>query len=535
MIQITQLKLPIPHSREQLEEKIARTLGIRPTEIESYEIVRRSVDARKREGLHYVYSLWVKTSREKKILAKSKHKNIMSINPVRYRFPDPGEQVLEHPPVVVGSGPAGLFCGYMLAKHGYRPLILERGDSARERQDKVEHFWKTGILDPSSNVQFGEGGAGTFSDGKLNTGVKDKAGRNQEVLRIFVEAGAPEDILYDARPHLGTDLLIQIVETMRRQIQAMGGSFRFRTQATDLILRQNRLRGLILNGEEELPAEAVILALGHSARDTFQMLYRRGICMEAKSFAAGVRVEHPQEMITRSQYGEHVPEELKAASYRLAQNLDNGRGVYSFCMCPGGWVVNASSEPGFLAVNGMSYRARGGPNANSAIVVTVTPEDYAPYNQEGLPEALSGMAFQRYLEKMAFKAARGRIPVQRFEDFCRNRQGGAGGFPPCIKGGYSYENVRNLLPEFIGDSLEAGIRAMDAQISGFAMGDALLSAVESRTSSPVRICRNEFLESNIPGLYPCGEGAGYAGGITSAAMDGIRCAEAVGKKFVNFR
>ena len=236
------------------------------------------------------------------------------------------------------------------------------------------------------------------------------------------------------------------VETMRRQIQAMGGSFRFRTQATDLILRQNRLRGLILNGEEELPAEAVILALGHSARDTFQMLYRRGICMEAKSFAAGVRVEHPQEMITRSQYGEHVPEELKAASYRLAQNLDNGRGVYSFCMCPGGWVVNASSEPGFLAVNGMSYRARGGPNANSAIVVTVTPEDYAPYNQEGLPEALSGMAFQRYLEKMAFKAARGRIPVQRFEDFCRNRQGGAGGFPPCIKGGYSYENVRNLLP-----------------------------------------------------------------------------------------
>lgn len=535
MIQITQMKLPIPHSREQLEDKICRTLGIAQEDLEYYEIVRRSVDARKREGLHYVYTVWVKSRREKRIPSKGRHKNVMSISPERYHFPEHGELCLEHRPVIVGSGPAGLFCGYMLAKEGYRPLILEQGDSVQERRKQVETFWKTGRLDPSSNVQFGEGGAGTFSDGKLNTGVKDKCGRNREVLRIFVDAGAPPEILYDARPHLGTDLLIRIVENIRRRILSMGGEFRFRSKVTDLLIRGSKIRGVVINGQEELPAETVVLAIGHSARDTFRMLYRRKIPMAAKAFAAGVRVEHPQEMITRSQYGQNVPKELKAASYRLAQNLENGRGVYSFCMCPGGWVVNASSEPGFLAVNGMSYHARDGANANSAIVVTVDPRDYIPFSGQEVPEPLKGIAFQRYLERRAFEAAGGRVPVQRFEDFCLSRRGSLGAFAPCIKGEFSAENVRELLPAFIGDSLEAGIRAMDRQLAGFAMGDALLSAVESRTSSPVRILRNDLLEASAEGLYPCGEGAGYAGGITSAAMDGIRVAEAIGKKFVNFQ
>ena len=535
MIQITQLKLPIPHSREQLEEKILKLLGIRPEELESFEIVRRSVDARKREGLQYVYTVCVKSRREKKILSKSRHKNIMSIKMESYHFPPPGEQRTKHRPVIVGSGPAGLFCGYMLARHGYRPLILERGDTAQERKKKVETFWQTGILDQSSNVQFGEGGAGTFSDGKLNTGVKDRCGRNREVLRIFVEAGAPEEILYDARPHLGTDLLLRILENLRHKIISMGGEFRFRAKVTDLCIRNEKVCGVRINGEEELPAETVVLAIGHSARDTFRMLYEKRLHMEAKAFAVGVRIEHPQEMITRSQYGQDVPQELKAASYRLAATLENGRGVYSFCMCPGGWVVNASSEQGYLAVNGMSLYARDSGNANSAIVVTVNPADYLSYNLEELPQALSGIAFQRYLEKSAFQSAGGRVPVQRFGDFCAGRTGGAGDFAPCIKGAFSFANVRGVFPEFIGDSLEAGIRAMDRQIPGFAMEGALLSAVESRTSSPVRIMRNDLLEANVEGIYPCGEGAGYAGGITSAAMDGIRAAEAIGKKFVNFQ
>ena len=535
MIQITQLKLPVSHSPEELEQKIAGVLGIPRQEIKNYEILRRSVDARRREGLQYVYTVRVQTALEKKILSRNRHKNIMSTNREAYHFPAPGGQPLRHRPVIIGCGPAGLFCAYMLAKHGYRPLVLEQGDTAAVRKEKVEAFWKTGVLDEQSNVQFGEGGAGTFSDGKLNTGVKDKSHRNQEVLRIFVEAGAPREILYDARPHLGTDLLIRILENLRKKITDMGGEFRFRACMTDLNLDNGVLRSLTVNGEEELPAEAAVLAIGHSARQTFRMLWEKGIPMEAKAFAVGVRMEHPQELITRRQYGEQAPPQLGAASYRTAAQLENGRGVYSFCMCPGGYVVNASSEKGFLAVNGMSYHGRDGANANSAIVVTVEPKDYLSFCAGDLPPALSGIGFQRFLEKAAFRQGAGRIPVQRFEDFCRNREGGPGAFAPCMKGAYAWTNVRGIFPEFLGSSLEQGIRAMERQIQGFSMGDALLSGVESRTSSPVRIPRGDTLETILSGIYPCGEGAGYAGGITSAAMDGIRVAEAIAKKFVNFR
>ncbi len=533
MIQITQLKMPVLHTREELEAQIAGFLRVRPEEIKGWKIARRSIDARKREDLKMVYTIYAEITAEKKILAKGKHKNIMSIHPERYHFPMPGDEKLLYPPVIVGSGPAGLFCGYMLARQGYRPVILEQGDPAAIRREKVEAFWKGGRLDPDSNIQFGEGGAGTFSDGKLNTGVKDKNGRNQEVLRIFVEAGAPEEILYDARPHLGTDLLLKIVEHMRNQILEMGGEVRFRAKAVRLVTEGDKVKGVRLQDGETIPAQAVVLAIGHSARDTFSMLYEQGLKMQPKSFAVGVRVEHPQQMITDSQYGPDAPEILGAASYRLAHTLKNGRGIYSFCMCPGGYVVNASSEQGLLAVNGMSYHARDSRNANSAIVVTVGPSDFSGCHAEGTPSVLDGLAFQRRLEREAFLCGGGAIPVQRFEDFCRNRPGGPGSYEPCMKGRYEYANVRSIFPEFLAVSLEQGITALNRKLPGFSLPDTLLSGVESRTSSPVRICRDDLLESNVRGIYPCGEGAGYAGGITSAAMDGLRVAEAIGKKYMN--
>jgi uncharacterized FAD-dependent dehydrogenase len=533
MIQITQLKLPVEHTEKDLEERIAAALRIRPSELKSWRIIRRAVDARKKEELRYVYTIQAETTREKQILAKSRHNNVMSIDPVRYRFPEPGNAVLSHRPVIVGSGPAGLFCGYALALHGYRPLILERGDEASVRRERVEQFWKNGVLDPDSNVQFGEGGAGTFSDGKLNTGVKDKNGRNEEVLRIFTEAGAPEEILYDARPHLGTDLLVRIVENLRRRIEEAGGTVRFRTKAEDVLLKDGRVRGIRLDSGETIDTDVLVLAVGHSARDTFSMLWDRGLLMQPKSFAVGVRVEHLQRMITDCQYGPDAPAALGAASYRLACTLENGRGVYSFCMCPGGYVVNASSEPGHLAVNGMSYHARDSHNANSAIVVSVTPEDYAGCAGAGVPAALAGIAFQRELERKAWEFAEGLIPVQRFEDFCLDREGGPGALSPCMKGGFRYANVRRIFSEELAGSLEQGIREFDRKIPGFASPDVLLSGVESRTSSPVRICRDRNLESSTAGIYPCGEGAGYAGGITSAAMDGLRVAEAIAGKYMN--
>lgn len=452
-----------------------------------------------------------------------------------YQFPPPGDEPLKNRPVIVGSGPAGLFCAYMLAKHGYQPLILERGDEVAVRKEKVDHFWKTGILDPESNIQFGEGGAGTFSDGKLNTLVKDPIGRNKEVLRIFVEAGAPSHILYEQKPHLGTDLLYHILQTLRKQITDMGGTFRFRSKVTDLLLENGQVCAVEINGCELLPAQAVVLAIGHSARDTFSMLHKKSLLMEPKSFAVGVRIEHPQEMITKSQYGEHSPEILGAASYKVTHKLENGRGIYSFCMCPGGYVVNASSEPGYLAVNGMSYHARSGKNANSAMIVTVTPEDYIDKNRQDGDHVLDGIAWQRRLEQLAYETCGGKVPVQLFGDFLEHRRSRVlGDVEPCIKGAYELADVREIFPKILGDSLGEGILAFGKKIPGFDRPDALLSGVESRTSSPVRIVRGPTLEASAGGIYPCGEGAGYAGGITSAAMDGLLAAEAVSKKYMNF-
>ena len=525
MLRISQLKLPETHTQEQLEKKLLKMLRISRKDLGHYYIRKRSLDARKKPELYYVYSIDVEIKNEERVLKSMKGK-VQKVSSRPYSVPEHGTERLSDRPVIIGSGPAGLFCAYLLAREGYCPLIIERGAPVRERRRDVEKFWETGVLDPASNVQFGEGGAGTFSDGKLNTLVKDPAGRNRFVLETFVKFGAPEDILWEQKPHIGTDILIDVVEAMRREIEKMGGEFRFHSQVTDLIPEE---KVLIINDEEKIRAGAAVLAIGHSARDTFYMLCERGFDMEAKAFAIGVRVEHPQRLIDENMYGRDNRGDLPAASYKLTEKLDNGRGVYTFCMCPGGYVVNASSEPGCLAVNGMSYHGRAGENANSAVIVTVTPQDY------GTDHPLSGVEFQRKLERRAWEEGKGCVPVQRFEDFCENKDTEKlGSIKPSIKGHYRLGNVRNIFPEELSLSIRDGIRAMDQKIRGFAGEDVLLSGVESRTSSPVRINRDDSFRSNIPWVYPCGEGAGYAGGITSAAMDGIKVAETLIRKFTEF-
>lgn len=531
MIRIQQLKMPLRHDDAALLQKVKKILRIRDTDIISWKITRQSVDARKKPVLQYVYTIDLKVKQERNVLGKVCNKNVMSINEVKYQFPDAGAQELRNRPVVVGSGPAGLFCAYMLAKYGYHPLVIERGDEAQVRKAKVDDFWAGNSLDPQSNVQFGEGGAGTFSDGKLNTSVKDPFGRNRKVLEIFVEAGAPAEILYQQKPHLGTDLLIQIVQTIRRQIEDMGGEFRFRSQMTDLRIENQSITGVEFSDGSFTPTQVVVCATGHSARDTYEMLYRKGISMSSKAFAVGVRIEHLQTMINQSQYGQVNVPELGAANYKLTQQLSSGRGLYSFCMCPGGYVVNASSETESLAINGMSYHGRNSMNANSAMIVTISPQDYMAYQEEGRGAVLSGIDFQRHLEKKAFSLEKGNIPVQLFGDFVKKKGSiSLGNIHPCMKGAWSLSNLHECLPEFLCQALVEGITKLDKKISGFAGYDTLISGVESRSSSPIRMHRDASMEGSIRGFYPCGEGAGYAGGITSAAIDGIKTAEAIRSK-----
>lgn len=522
MLTVSQLKLPAEHTEDQLKKKILRTLGIQERELKSFEIRKRSLDARKKPDLFYVYTVDCDVRNEERALKQSKGK-AKRAQEKKYCLPEHGEDTLENRPAVIGSGPAGLFCAYLLAAEGYRPILIERGAPVHERKADVERFWETGVLDTASNVQFGEGGAGTFSDGKLNTLVKDTAGRNRFVLETFVRFGAPEEILWEQKPHIGTDILIRVVENMREEIIRLGGEVRFHSQVTDILPEE---RCLVINGEERVSVGAAVLAVGHSARDTFAMLLARGVSMEAKSFAVGVRVEHSQKMIDRAMYGREERGNLPPASYKLAEKSESGRGVYTFCMCPGGYVVNASSEEGHLAVNGMSYHGRAGENANSAVIVTVSRDDY------GSDHPLAGVEFQRMLEKRAWEEGQGKIPAQRFEDYCLDRVSEeTGTVRPNMKGAYRFGNVRRIFPEKIARSVQDGITAMDRKIRGFADGDTILSGVESRTSSPVRIPRDEQFRSSVPWIYPCGEGAGYAGGITSAAMDGMKAAEAVIREY----
>ena len=533
MIRINQLKLPVDHGKQDLEKKAAKLLKIPQDKIKKLTIRRQSIDARKKGELLYIYAVDVQIEgNEASAVKRAKSPNILTVQEKEYQFPgqEAGAERLTERPVIIGFGPAGLFCGLMLARAGFRPVILERGADVDTRTAQVRQFWEHGILNPESNVQFGEGGAGTFSDGKLNTLVKDVSGRNKEVLKIFTEAGADESILYSSKPHVGTDVLSQVVRRLREEIISLGGEVRFLTKAVDLVLRDGEVKAVKTEhprrGEELLPAEAVVLAVGHSARDTFETLFQKGISMEAKAFAVGFRIQHPQKQINLSQYGMENPGRLGAAPYKVTHQTSNGRGVYSFCMCPGGYVVNASSEPGRLAVNGMSNHAREGVNANSALIVTVTPEDFPEMT------AMGGIAFQRHLEELAYRAGDGRIPVQLYGDFRekqRSRQ--FGDVKPAFCGKTAFADLNQVLPEALCCSMKEGIEAFGGMIKGFNRYDAILAGVESRTSSPLRIGRGETMESSVKGLYPCGEGAGYAGGITSAAMDGIKTAEAIARRF----
>lgn len=554
MLRVNQVKLPAGHSESDIKAQAAGMLRIPAGDIRQVRIVRQSIDARKKPDICYIYSLDLEVRNENRILRRFQGKENLVCRSLRqiYRFPEPGSNVRRGPVVIVGTGPAGLFCGYFLALHGYRPILLERGKCVEERQRDVEAFWETGRLNPSSNVQFGEGGAGTFSDGKLNTLVKDKDGRNRAVLETFVKFGAKESICYEAKPHIGTDVLCMVVKGMREEIVRLGGEVRFESQVKDLCIQAGKVTGVELADGGHLDCGLLVLAIGHSARDTFSMLHERGVPMEAKSFAVGLRVEHPQSMINESQYGMEEPGELGAAPYKVTAKAGNGRGVYSFCMCPGGYVVNASSEEGRTAVNGMSYSARDGGNANSAVIVTVTPEDF------GSEHPLAGIGFQRRLEEKAYAIGGGKIPVQRYGEFRERvkgdgRQFSAGSkgiqsskgegrsgrqesgdfseIAPQCKGQYVWADVSRILPKECNEAIVEGMEAFGRQIAGFNRPDACLSGVESRTSSPVRIWRGDCLQSEIQGLYPCGEGAGYAGGIVSAAMDGIRVAEAIAREY----
>ena len=536
MIRINQLKLPVGHTQEQLAARAAKKLRIRPEEIRTLAIRRQSLDARKKPELFFSYVVDAELAdeaRERQLVRRAGDRDVSIHEEKPYRLPKPGTAPLAHPPVIVGTGPAGLFCGLALARAGYRPVLLERGEAVDARTSRVNRFWREGVLDPDSNVQFGEGGAGTFSDGKLNTLVKDTYGRNQAVLRIFVEFGADPSILYVSKPHIGTDVLSRIVKAIREEILRLGGEVRFESRMTDVEVQDGRTRSVLVNGGERIPAEALVLALGHSARDTFQTLYDRGIPMEAKAFAMGLRIQHPQRMIDISQYGRAAGDELGPASYKVTRQVSTGRGVYSFCMCPGGYVVNASSEPGRLAVNGMSYHDRAGENANSALIVTVSSADYAAFAggmAEGHP--LAGIAFQRELEARAYSLGKGRIPIQLFGDFAEGKtSGGFGEVGPAFKGEWAFGNLREILPACISSSLSEAMGAFGHMIKGFDRPDAILAGVESRTSSPVRILRDDRMESAVKGIFPCGEGAGYAGGITSAAMDGLKTAEELIRRY----
>ena len=546
MIRVNQIKVHPAADKYTILKKTAKILGIKESEIASFEIIKQSIDARKKPEIYYSYVVDVELvpsmkAQQAKIIKKCKTGQASMSADVIYRFPQSGNKPLTNRPVVVGMGPAGLFCGYFLAKNGYRPILIERGKDVDSRTADVEKFWETGVLNTASNVQFGEGGAGTFSDGKLNTLVKDKDGRNKEVLKVLVEYGAPEKILYDAKPHIGTDVLAVVVKNIRNEIIRMGGEVHFETEMTSLVIdgeESKHIKGIVVNEKGnvyQIPCEQVVLAIGHSARNTFETLYQQLVPMEAKSFAVGMRVEHPQDMINESQYGMADAGVLGAAPYKVTAKTSVNRGVYSFCMCPGGYVVNASSEEGRLAVNGMSYSDRGSANANSAIIVAVTPEDF------GSDHPLAGVYFQRELEKKAFELGGGKIPVQRYGDFKSSVETKASvleqkdmskSFAPCTKGGYAYADLTSILPEECNIAFVEGMEQFGRMIKGFDREDAILLGVESRTSSPVRIHRDEQLQSQIRGLYPCGEGAGYAGGITSAAMDGVRIAEEIASQYM---
>lgn len=530
MIRITELRLPLDHTPEDLKAAIARRLGMPPSSIEAVHIFKRSHDARKASALTFIYTVDVPIANETAVLATLAHDRKITPTPdTRYHFVAQAPAQLAHRPVVVGFGPCGLFAALILAQMGFRPIVLERGKKVRERTQDTWDLWRKNKLDPESNVQFGEGGAGTFSDGKLHTQIKDPRHLGRKVLQEFVKAGAPAEILYVAKPHIGTFRLVSMIEKMRHEIELLGGEIRFQQRVSGLDLEQGAIRGVQLTSGETIRSDHVILALGHSARDTFAMLHEHGVHMEAKPFSVGFRIEHPQSLIDKARLGPHAGNPLLgAADYKLVHHASNGRAVYSFCMCPGGTVVAATSEPHCVVTNGMSQYSRAERNANAGIVVNVSPEDF-PGDANTNP--LAGIAFQRQLEAHAFILGGGtyEAPAQLVGDFLAVRASTRlGSVKPSYQPGVHLTDLSSALPPYAIAALREALPAFGRQIKGFDMPDAVLTGVETRTSSPLRITRGDDGQSiNIKGLYPAGEGAGYAGGILSAAVDGIKMAEAV--------
>nr|WP_199045429.1 NAD(P)/FAD-dependent oxidoreductase [Dyella sp. ASV24] len=544
MIRLTDIKLPLDHAEGALEAAIRAKLGLGKDGLRGFTVFRRGYDARKRGAILLIYTLDVELADEAGVLKRhADDKHVQPTPDTSYHFVAQAPQDLKQRPIVIGFGPCGLFAGLLLAQMGYRPIILDRGKAVRERTVDTWGLWRKRQLEPESNVQFGEGGAGTFSDGKLHSQISDPHHHGRKVLTEFVKAGAPEEILYVSKPHIGTFRLVSMVETMRETIQSLGGEIRFSERVDDLLVDTDadgarQLRGVVLSNGEQLLSDHVVLAVGHSARDTFFMLHERGVYMEAKPFSVGFRVEHPQSIVDQARFGPQAGHPiLGAADYKLVHHCKNGRSVYSFCMCPGGTVVAAASEPERVVTNGMSQYSRNERNANAAIVVGIEPKDFAAFDDSGSP--LAGIALQRALESRAYELG-GRdysAPGQLVGDFIKGKASTAfGNVQPSYKPGVHLTDLAPALPDYAIEAIREALPAFDRQIKGFAMHDAVLTGVETRTSSPVRIRRGEDYQSlNTRGLYPAGEGAGYAGGILSAAVDGIRVAEAVAKDINTFR
>ncbi len=544
MLRIHEIKRGVGEDMNVIPGRIIKKLNMKGMEISDFQLIKESVDARNKADIKMVYSVDFVPSLSGKstveaeafLLGKCKGVKLEKSPDMSYHPVPQGQVQMKHRPVIAGFGPCGMFAGLILSEMGYEPVIIERGKAIAERIRDVDRFWKEGILDGESNVQFGEGGAGLFSDGKLTTQIKDE--RVRKVLEEFVEAGGDPDLLYKQKPHIGTDVLRRIVLSIRNKITENGGEILFQSKLTDLLPDEDsegkRLKGIIVNGDRRIDTEALILAIGHSSRDTFRILDGRGVAMVQKPFSIGVRIEHPQTMVNAAQYGGNWETyELGAADYKLSHHCENGRGVYTFCMCPGGYVIGAASHEGSVVTNGMSYHDRGSDNANSALLVDVRTEDFPNVSP------LAGIEFQEKYEKLAFRAGGGNYnaPAQRLRDFMRYPEDDDAkhALKPTYQPGVTWTDLSQSLPDFAIDAMREAIPVLGRKLRGFDAGEAVMTGVETRSSSPVRIPRNEQLMSSMEGLYPAGEGAGYAGGIMSAAVDGIRIAEEIVKKYRSFR